>query len=460
MKKPINISLTHILFLFLAVILTLGLFACADNTKDLSTTPSKSAEQPVMTPIVVTQIVERVIERTVVVDLQGTPLTMTIATPTPELALPTRLPALPTPAEVGQKGDFNKDDLGKLFEVWSLVEGEFYGDLPTDENLTDAIIAAAIEKLGDRFTLYYPPAIAKRVEDGFRGDFQGIGAYVDTNDEGYFYIVRPIPNTPAFAAGIKPKDIIIAVNDESVVGWTTDEVVAVVRGPKGEAVKLTIVRDGEPAPINISVVRDHIVVPVVESKTYSDGSIGYVQLSSFNQMATDQLTAAVKQHLDSGVKALILDLRDNGGGLLDQAVGVGDLFLPKGDFLIIRNSDGTEERLTTTDGQNAEQIPLVLLVNGNSASASEVISGAFKDRQRAVLIGSQTFGKGSVQSVHSLSDGSEFRVTRARFYSPGDHAIHGIGITPDIIFEHIPEMLADDNDLTLQRAIEYISEGK
>jgi carboxyl-terminal processing protease len=423
-----------------------------------SALPTQERVVTVRETVVVTRIVEQIVERVVTVQVPvngaGEPVTA-MGTPTPASTLPPLPTAVPTPRATGQRGDFTASDLDKLWEIWRLVERDYYGDLPTDTALTDAIIRAVVAELGDDFTNYFPPDVAKRISDGFRGDFEGIGAFVNTNAEGYFFIVRPIPNTPAERAGMRPNDIIIAVNAESIVGWSTDEVVAVVRGPRGEPVTLTVVREGQPAPFDVTIVRDRIQVPVVETQLLADGRIGYVQLLSFNQLATDQLTEAVRGFVDAGMEGMILDLRDNGGGLLTQAVSVGDLFLDQGLFLIVRDSDGSEQRYDTRSGQPGETIPLVVLVNDNSASASEIVAAALRERERATLIGTQTFGKGSVQTPYTLRDGSEFRVTTANFYSPNGTTINKVGVTPHILLDYTPETLGDAGDLTLQRAVEY-----
>ncbi len=419
----------------------------------------------VTVPVVVTQIVERVVTREVIIvqDSAGGEVETLIVTATPaptQIPTPTPAPTERSPEDIGQVGDFDAADLDKLFEVWGQIEENFYGELPSDDILTDAIIKATLEQLNDRYTIYYPPEIAKRMNDGFRGDFEGIGAYVDTDENGYFFIVRPIPNTPAFQAGIKPGDIITHVDGEHIVGWTTDEVVAIVRGPRGEPVVLTIQREGTAEPFDLTIIRDRIVVPVVETQALADGKIGYVRLVSFNQVASQQLEIEVTNHINNGVETIIFDLRDNGGGLLDAAVSIGDLFLDEGLFVIIRNSDDTMEQLTTGDGDIAESINMVVLVNENSASASELLAAALKDYGRATLIGTTTFGKGSVQNVFEIDDGSQYRITKARFFSPNDNAINQVGVSPDIFFDYRPEILGDENDLTLQRAIEFILEGE
>ncbi|MCO5207488.1 MAG: S41 family peptidase [Anaerolineae bacterium] len=376
--------------------------------------------------------------------------------PTP---IPTPFPTA-TPTEYGERGDFTEEDLALLYEVWDIVESQYYGNLPTDKALREAIIEAVIDELGDRFADYYPEDVVDFIDSRMTGDFEGIGAYVDTNDDGFFYIVRPIPGTPAEAAGIEPDDIVLKVDGRDVFGMTQDEIVAIVRGPAGEAVILTIYREGVEEPFDVTIVRARVEIPVVIAEMRND-NIAYVQLSSFNQLSRMQLEDAINALIDQGAQYLILDLRYNGGGLLSSAIEVGDLFLPKSDLVIIRDSAGNEEvlRLPNT-GDIAEEIPIVLLVNEASASASELLAAAFRDYERATIIGTVTFGKGSVQTIYTLSDGSEMKVTTARFYSPNDIVINEVGVTPDIIIDGTPVELGGEDDVQLQRAIEYIETGQ
>lgn len=376
--------------------------------------------------------------------------------PTP---IPTPFPTA-TPTEYGERGDFTEEDLALLYEVWDIVESQYYGNLPTDEALREAIIEAVIDELGDRFADYYPEDVVDFIDSRMTGDFEGIGAYVDTNDDGFFYIVRPIPGTPAEAAGIEPDDIVLKVDGRDVFGMTQDEIVAIVRGPAGEAVILTIYREGVEEPFDVTIVRARVEIPVVIAEMRND-NIAYVQLSSFNQLSRMQLEDAISDLIDQGAQYLILDLRYNGGGLLSSAIEVGDLFLPKSNLVIIRDSAGNEEVLTLPNtGDIAEEIPIVLLVNEASASASELLAAAFRDYERATIIGTVTFGKGSVQTIYTLSDGSEMKVTTARFYSPNDIVINEVGVTPDIIIDGTPVELGGEDDVQLQRAIEYIETGQ
>ncbi len=437
-------------FIFLLILLFTGgwLIACNAATRN----NQAISQAPQIITVEVTRLV------TVQAPVNGTQ-PAAISTPAAIETPPPTPTLIPTPSVVGKPGDFTPADLDMLFEIWGMIEKQYDGNLPTDTALRDAIITAAVDLLGDRFTHYYPAEAAERIREGFRGDFEGIGAFVGTNDNGQFYIARPIPNTPAAEAGLKPDDVVLKVDGVDITGWSTDEVIGVVRGPAGEAVTLTIQREGVAELFDVTIVRARIQVPVVESRLL-DNNIGYVQLVSFNQLASDQLEAAIQTLLDDGATSLIFDLRYNGGGLLTQAVAVGDIFLPDGIVVIERDSNGQEEVYRTDDGDLAEEIPLVVLINEESASASELVSAAIQDRDRATLIGTHSFGKGSVQTPTVLDDGSEIRITIARFYSPTNRVIDHVGVTPDILIEGSPEILGGEDDVQLQRAVEFLQTGQ
>lgn len=374
-------------------------------------------------------------------------------------------PGAPTvqPTEEGQSTqesqprgeiDLEKEDLDLMIEVWDIVNREFDGNLPSDEEVTYEAIRGSLELLDDQFTIFVPPEIAERAREQLEGSFEGIGAFVDLNDEGYLLIVRPIQGQPADLAGLKNGDIVTHVDGEPVLGKSLEAIIAEVKGPEGTEVHLTIRREGEPDDFEVTIVRDLIEIPIVETQDL-ENEIAYVRLTSFSGNASDQLADALSSLLEEEPRALILDLRDNPGGFLSQSVEVADLFLSEGVVLYQRDSDGEEEVFESDDGDIAENIPLVVLVNAGSASASEIVAGAVKDRERGTLIGEATFGKGSVQQTHTLSDGSELRVTIARWYTPDDNTIDDQGITPDIIVL-TPEEFGGESDTQLQSAIEYI----
>ena len=350
--------------------------------------------------------------------------------------------------------DLDQEDLDLVIEVWDIVNREFDGDLPSEKEVTYQAIIGSLELLDDQFTHFVPPEIAERTREQLEGSFEGIGAFVDLTDDGYLLIVRPIQGQPADLAGLESGDIVTHVDGEPVLGKSLEAIIAEVKGPEGTEVTLTIKREAEPEDFDVTIVRDRIEIPIVESQSL-ENDIAYVRLTSFSGNASDQLSDALTSLLEEEPRALILDLRDNPGGFLSQSVEVADLFLPEGVILYQRDSDGDEEVFESDDGDVAERIPLVVLVNAGSASASEIVAGAVKDRERGTLIGETTFGKGSVQQTHTLSDGSELRVTIARWYTPDDNSIDDQGIAPDIDVV-TPDEFGGDADTQLQKAIEYI----
>jgi carboxyl-terminal processing protease len=352
----------------------------------------------------------------------------------------------------------DEEDMGLIIEVWDIVDQEFDGELPTDAEVTYSAIKGSLELLNDEFTRFIPPELAERAREQLEGAFEGIGAYVDLNEEGYLVIIRPIEGQPADLAGIQSGDIITQVDGKSVFGKTLDEIIAEVKGPRGSDVILTIRRDMVDESFELTIKRDLIEIMIVESELLDD-DIAYVRLTSFSSSAEEQLAAALSELLAQRPKALIFDLRDNPGGFLNQSVAVADLFLKDGIVLYERNQGGVEQVFESDDGDIAEQVPLVVLVNSGSASASEIVAGAIQDQGRGMLIGENTFGKGSVQQTHVLSDGSELRVTIARWYTPDNLSIDDHGITPDINVSALSDFSVD-SDIQLQRAIEYILSAK
>lgn len=375
----------------------------------------------------------------------------------PAVVQPTSPPPLPTPGDGRQA--FDRDDLELFWEVWNIVQSEYDGAIPDDEDLTYAAIEGLLESLGDDYTRFAPPDLAARMRESLQGSFEGIGAFVNENEEGLTEIVRPMAGQPAAIAGLMAGDVVIGVDGESVIGQSLDEVIAQIRGPEGTEVSLTIRRDGEEDPLEFTVQRQLIEIPVIESEMLDD-DIAYVRLTSFNRNADTQLRETMQELLAQDPTGLVLDLRDNPGGLLDQTVSISDYFLPEGVVLFERSStfDLDQEHRSAT-GDAGEDIPMVVLVNAASASASEIVAGAIQDRDRGVLIGETTFGKGSVQVTHTLSDDSELRVTIARWYTPNNQSIDGNGIAPDIEVP-TPTELGGDEDPQLQRAIEYLLTGE
>ncbi len=363
----------------------------------------------------------------------------------------------PAPEVVVPQEDVEEIDLATFFEVWALIEQEFDGEVPPNEELLYSAIEGSVKELDDTYTRFIRPDVAARLREDAGGSVEGIGAFVRETDDGFFEIVRPIVGQAAEKAGLLPDDIVLEVDGESVIDMSLDEVILLVRGPEGTDVTLTILREGEEELLEFIITRVRFEAYPVVSKMLED-DIAYIKLPEFNRAAYEKTFAAAEELLAQNPQGLIFDLRDNPGGFVNESVNIADLFLDEGVVLFERNIQGDiNQTFSADDGDLGETIPMVVLVNGGSASASEIVAGAIQDRGRAILIGEQTFGKGSVQRVLALSDGSELRVTIARWYTPENNTIDKEGITPDI---EVPMAFGAEEDIQLQRAIEYILTGE
>jgi carboxyl-terminal processing protease len=357
-----------------------------------------------------------------------------------------------------ESGETENDPLGLLEEVWQLLSREYYGDLPSPEDRTYGAIRGMLSTLDDDYTSFSEPTIAEILRTDASGSFEGIGAFVALNEEDILEIAQVFEDSPADQAGLQAGDQILAVDGESIIGYGVYDAISLIRGPEGSQVLLSIQRD-ELDPFDVAITRARLMIPITEAEML-ENNVGYVSLVEFSSQAADRLEQELEGLLAQGATALIFDLRGNPGGFLGQAVDVADLFLDDGLVLIERRSDGEVREFESTSGGPAESIPLVVLVNGESASASEIVAGAIHDRARGTIIGETTLGKGSVQMVHTLSDGSELRVTFARWFTPNDRAIHGQGLAPDIEVVLTAQDAEEGLDPQLQRALEYLATGK
>ena len=354
-------------------------------------------------------------------------------------------------------------DLSIFWEAMDLIEEDFYGELPSPNERSYGAIHGVLKTLGDQNTGFLTPNEAASFMEGIEGSFEGIGALVEwAEDEGAIRIIEPFEDQPAWNAGIRRGDLIIAINGQDVADLSNlHEAINRIKGPKGTEVHLTVRRDGLEDPLEVPVTRDTIDVPVVESERYGDNDeFAYVHLERFSADAGAKLRAELEDLLTDETQGLIFDLRGNPGGLLREAINVTSVFLEDERVLIERFSDGTEE-IYNTEGSALvpDDLPLVLLVNQGSASASEIVAGALQDVERAPLIGVTTFGKGSVQLPHTLSDESLLRVTIALWYTPSDRSINDTGLEPDIVVERTNEQIENEEDPQLDRAIEFLRSG-
>ena len=335
------------------------------------------------------------------------------------------------------------EGLEPVWEAWRTLQNEFVGknDLSTEE-VAEAAIRGILDALDDPYSSYLAPDEFILFSD-FSGEFEGIGAEVTVRDD-QIIIVAPLPDTPASRAGIRPGDVILAVDGDSIEGKSLLEVVLVIRGAKGTPVTLEVLHADATTTTEITIVRDTIDVSTVESRMLEPG-IGYVQLSSFDEPTAQDLRDALNNLDDQGMQGLVLDLRNNPGGLLDTAVGVASQFIDDGLVLYSVGPDGERTEFEARSGGAATDIPMVVVVNGFSASASEVVTGALQDHGRALVVGSTTFGKGSVNILHPLSNQGGIYFTIARWFTPDGRLIEGEGLQPDV------EVLGPEGGIEVRR---------
>ena len=327
----------------------------------------------------------------------------------------------------------------KVFsEILSLIESNYVEPVGSD-SMIDGAIQGMVKSL-DPHTSYMPPASYKEMQVETTGKFGGLGIEISIKD-GVLTVVSPIDDTPAFKVGIKSGDKIIRIEDESTLDMTLQDAVSRLRGETGSPVTITVFRDSFKAPKEFTIVRAIIKVRSVVKKLYKE-DIGYIKIRSFSKNTSSDLDTALADLEKEGISKLILDLRNNPGGLLNQAVEVTDRFLNRENLIVYTKgrSDEQNMRFTSHDKVSGVTYPLIIMVNSGSASASEIVAGALQDLNRAVILGTPTFGKGSVQTIIPLSDGSALRLTTARYYTPSGRVIQENGIEPDIIIERqIPD---------------------
>ncbi len=335
-------------------------------------------------------------------------------------------------------------------EAWDIISREYVESSKIDTaNMTRAAISGIIETLDDPYTTYLTPEEFKISQSGISGEFDGIGAVVGERD-GNLVIVYPFTDSPAEKAGIRSGDIIKAVNGESTIGMSVDLAVSKIRGPKGTTVVLTILHEGENEPVEITVTRNKIEIDSVNYEMRGD--IAYINILQFTERTEEEFAPVIRQLKDANAKGIILDLRGNPGGLLSTVVDVASHFIPEGIIVKVKSNKGVIETENARKGMVTTDLPVVVLVDEFSASGSEVLSGALQDHNRALIAGNVTYGKGSVNYLYQLSDGSGLYITSSRWLTPDGRLIEGQGIEPDVKLE-----LLDDE--AIEWAIDYLHNG-
>ncbi len=362
------------------------------------------------------------------------------------------IPATPSPDQQSATPQDMQTLFKPFWEAWTLVH-EQYVDQPVDDTkLMQGAIAGMMDSLGDKHTSYLDPQSMKQLNTQLSGEYEGIGAYVDTGGD-YLTITSPIPGSPAEAAGLRPGDMIIKIDGVDMTGIDPELARQKVLGPAGSTVNLTVTREGEKNPLEFKVTRDKIVIKSATGKMLDNG-IAYIQIATFGDKTTEELKAALKDVMAQNPKGLILDLRFNGGGYLQTAVEVTSQFLKDGVVLYEKYGDGTKNTYNVESGGLATDIPMVVLINEGSASASEITAGALQDYKRATLVGVTSYGKGSVQLPTPLSDNQGMvRVTIAKWFTPNDRTIDGKGLTPDVVVPMTDQDYIDKLDPQLDAAV-------
>lgn len=329
------------------------------------------------------------------------------------------------------------EEVELLAEAIAIVQSEY-----VEEVEPKALIYGALRGLVgslDRHSHFLSPDAFTEMQVETRGEFGGVGMEITISQEGILTVVAPIDDTPAAEAGLMPEDKIVKIDGKSTRGVTLHEAVKKLRGRPGTKVDLTILREAEPELFDVTLTRAVIQIRSIKEAKMVDDAIGYIRISEFQDHTAHDLRQALEKLEKEGLKGLILDLRNNPGGLLDVAVEVSETFIPEGKMIVStkgRIEDQNQEFLSRARSPHMGY-PIVVLVNGGSASASEIVAGALRDQGRAILMGTQTFGKGSVQTVVPLRDGSAIRLTTSKYYTPSGRSIHGRGLEPDVVLERI-----------------------
>jgi len=366
--------------------------------------------------------------------------------------------ALNTSAAAEENSMLEDPVLEKLHLLENSID-RYYLESVSKNDLEESLYHGFVAGLGDPYSTYYSKEELEAVMEANEGVYFGIGAHIGfDNDTGYCKIVKVMDNSPALEAGLRAEDLLVAVDGKDMRNVTTSEIVTYIKGPEKTTVDLKVYREGELDYLDFTVERRKIETPTVVYSMDED-KIATIQITEFDEITLGQFEENLTQAKKDGMKALVLDLRDNPGGSLQTVVAIAGHILPKGLVVYTEDKDGDRKEYTC-DGKDELQVPMVVLVNGNSASASEILAGSIKDYKKGTILGTTTFGKGIVQKIFAISDGSAVKLTISHYYTPSGADIHGVGIAPDEELElDVEAYLEDGTDNQMNRAKEILRSG-
>ena len=350
----------------------------------------------------------------------------------------------------------NEDQRRSLNQVWEVIHNQYLNQPIDDEILLHGAIRGMMESLDDPYSAYMSPEEFRSQNAPLKGEYTGIGAWVDTLGD-YLIIMSPMPDSPAEMAGLKPGDKVVAINGEDMTNLKPVQVLERIFGPAGTKIMISIQREGVDEILQFEMERAVIPIPSIDSEML-EGKIGYIRLFTFGDNSTKEFTNALNAFLDQEAEGIIVDLRNNTGGYVDTAIEITSLFIPNGAVMIEEWGDGSQKEYQATGNPVNTEIPLVILVNEGTASASEITAGALQDLERATLVGTQTFGKGYIQNWVPLRDkNGALRITIARWLTPKGRQIQELGLTPDYQVQITEEDIRNNNDAQLIQAIILLS---
>ena len=363
----------------------------------------------------------------------------------------------PGNSQISTSGE--KVDMKLFWDVWALLASKYVDPQALDfKEMIYGSIKGMVYSLNDPYTTFLTPKENKDFQNGMEGTLEGIGAELTLRNE-LITVVSPLKGSPAKKAGLQPEDVILKIDGVDVKEYSFEQAVMKIRGPRGSKVILTIARKGLDNPIDLSIVRETININSVDWKMKED--LAVIEINQFGNKTQDEFSKAISELLPKRPKGIILDLRYNGGGYLEGAVDIVSEFIDKGKVVSVKKRNPEEDEVIYVNGQaRVANVPMVVLINKGSASASEIVAGAIQDYGRGKLIGEQSFGKGTVQEVDNLIDGSSLRVTVAKWYTPNNNNISEVGIKPDIEIKRTIEDIAANKDPQLDAAVEYLKKGK